>query len=565
MVFIKRVLELDGVTIPYTEEGGVNYYPIKYIFEQFLLKGTCQLHKKDDYKMHIKRYIIDFSFKGTTEQECYCMDKEGWIKYLNNSRKNKNKTFQKIKRLNILLEFFGQPKVDFYESKNYDDYTLSCIKTFRSKSPKVKDKTCLSCGRELPNSHYFFNKDNRIDVGIVNICRQCNNGEFLNDNIQDKYIYDTFGLAGFSKYKNGEVLFYKEHILSNNKNKLKLPKNDKTFIKRFILQLIKNLYDDKFLSKQDLNYKTIIDKLVNIDFSGHFKSLNNNEINEYCSEGDCKNRPWLYPNYKLGKIDFNFANEILKRYISENNIIIEDIFKYKEYGDLLRKSKLTQFNNNLLYFIVQFYNFEYAGYKFKIASPNYYKDVNMRIFDFKWLVEKDFKVEINKIPLYITKYTINLRSHSMYNVIGKYYKSLYEWVNECYPDIFIENDFTLNPYRSVFDSLEEAQINEILKNNLNNVIYNPRNTENTINIMGMIPDWIMISEYGCYLIEYFGLYSEKTESSHRLQMYENKLKIKLLKYKELEKVGYKSLHIYPNDLKNNFEGLLKKIDQIKKS
>ena len=41
------------------------------------------------------------------------------------------------------------------------------------------------------------------------------------------------------------------------------------------------------------------------------------------------------------------------------------------------------------------------------------------------------------------------------------------------------------------------------------------------------------------------------------------MKIKLDKYKELEDVGYKSLFIYPDDIRNGFDGLLEKIELIK--
>ena len=39
--------------------------------------------------------------------------------------------------------------------------------------------------------------------------------------------------------------------------------------------------------------------------------------------------------------------------------------------------------------------------------------------------------------------------------------------------------------------------------------------------------------------------------------------VKLDKYKELEKVGYKTLFIYPDDIRNGFDGLLEKIELVK--
>ena len=40
------------------------------------------------------------------------------------------------------------------------------------------------------------------------------------------------------------------------------------------------------------------------------------------------------------------------------------------------------------------------------------------------------------------------------------------------------------------------------------------------------------------------------------------MEIKLNKYKELENIGYKTLFIYPDDLKNNFKGLENKISNL---
>ena len=81
----------------------------------------------------------------------------------------------------------------------------------------------------------------------------------------------------------------------------------------------------------------------------------------------------------------------------------------------------------------------------------------------------------------------------------------------------------------------------------------------------MIPDWIICNNKGCWLVEYFGLYSSsgKYQSSHRLIKYHNKMDLKLEKYKELEKIGYKTLFIYPDDIRNGFDGLLEKINLVK--
>ena len=88
------------------------------------------------------------------------------------------------------------------------------------------------------------------------------------------------------------------------------------------------------------------------------------------------------------------------------------------------------------------------------------------------------------------------------------------------------------------------------------------NLFDTVEVNGMIPDWIICNNKGCWLVEYFGLYTDSS-SSHRLIKCHEKMGIKLEKYKELEKIGYKSLFIYPNDIRNGFDGLLEKIELVK--
>ena len=107
-------------------------------------------------------------------------------------------------------------------------------------------------------------------------------------------------------------------------------------------------------------------------------------------------------------------------------------------------------------------------------------------------------------------------------------------------------------------------MHDTLINNLTGVIYNTRNRPDTVEVNGMIPDWIICNNKGCWLVEYFGLYTDRDcSSSHRLIKYHEKMGIKLEKYKELEKIGYKTLFIYPDDIRNGFDGLLEKIELVK--
>ena len=118
-----------------------------------------------------------------------------------------------------------------------------------------------------------------------------------------------------------------------------------------------------------------------------------------------------------------------------------------------------------------------------------YKDKESIDFDMKWFVEKDLGIQIEKIPLYVTKQSLNMKARQLYYALNHkiYYNTLFEWIDNCYPNKFIELDFDINPYRSVFDSLEEAQVDEQIRNRVGNLIHNERNKPNTVNIKGMIP------------------------------------------------------------------------------
>lgn len=470
-------IKIDGVIIPYaiTNEGE-EYYPIKYIMEQFLLKTNCALHKKDNLKKYIQRHLIDYSFKNTVPQETYCMSKDGWAEYIKTCNKDQNKNEIKIKRLQLFSEYIGV-QLKFNNLNHYDIYTIECIKDFKYRNPKVKDKYCVKCGRTFPNSDYFFNKDKRVKGGIINTCRECNGGYWLTDNLVNKYVFTTFGSESFEYFIKDKEEFVINYAIDSKREKIDIRKI--------------------FGKEKEIN--------ITLDI--------------------CK---------KLIKI----------REIKESDISV---------------------GNDLLGFIVDLYDRKYAGYLFNIAAYNYYKKKSNLIFDMKYLVEKDLCIPIEKIPLYITKYTLNQKSSTLYNLLRKenrIFKDLFEWVDACYPGKFIRSDFDLNPYRSRFDSLEEAQVYEELTKMTKGVIYNPRDDENRVEIMGMVPDFIIHTNKGCYLAEYFGLYSKNTNNSDRLRNYMRKHSIKIKKYKELEVLGYKNLFIYPEDLKNDFEGLRNKVKNI---
>lgn len=212
---------------------------------------------------------------------------------------------------------------------------------------------------------------------------------------------------------------------------------------------------------------------------------------------------------------------------------------------------------------MEYYENKYAAYKFKTSSVNYWKKRENRNKALKYLIEEDMCLEIEKIPLYLTITSMrNIGKTTMYTVLKNYYSGLYEWVNEVYPDIFDPKDFDINYMRNEFDSIDEHTIDEILRDNFDNVLYNPKHNEHTIKLLGKIPDWFVFTAAGVIIIEYFGLWAKKRGMyNSRTRDYIISSKDKMEKYKTLQ--GYEFLYIFPEDLDKNYEGLYKKIEKFK--
>lgn len=106
------------------------------------------------------------------------------------------------------------------------------------------------------------------------------------------------------------------------------------------------------------------------------------------------------------------------------------------------------------------------------------------------------------------------------------------------------------------DSISEVTIHSTLISNIENV------KKPTMNIRfdfinheeheTYVPDWIINDNI---IVEYFGLYTTKTESEY-IDRYTKKANRKIKYYKSLQ--NYEFIDLYPSDLQNNYEGLIKK-------
>ena len=609
---------INEISVPrFYNVKGDEWYPINFISEKVLLKGNVTRGQIDNYDIKIREFYIYYGYDTGGEHLTKCTNTKGVETILNNcktggysleQRKNYNSLIDNLKlKTNKLLEIENGiiSNYDFESSKNkYSEFEQDCIEDILKINNNINWKMCTRCGKAYPLHNNFFAEDGckKSKSMFMSFCRSCSESKIkpktnkivrnntnkkkekvvnedkvliakvISDDknvVVDKGVDTYLDIDTSSSYLNKAYriseeyyTYCKNHDVMNiyrycKDNSIVLPKAIRN--KEDILIIIKYEYDNGFITRENIGVE-FIENLIKIKSISPYTNMK--EIYDYLFEEGYLFHPWRYPNLKLPKLSYEEGKIIFNNYLEENNIVIKDIFNF-EYGKIAKQAKLSQFLNDVLTFVYEYNDKKHAGYKFHIGSPNYYKNKEHRIFDMKYFIE-DMKIDIEKIPLYLTKMTLQKNCSSLYNVLyfGKYYSNLFEWIDECYPNKFIINDFVINPYRNEFDSSEECVIHDILKQYFKtSLIYNQRNTEKTIKINGMIPDWIGFTDEGCFLIEYFGLWILGLEKAgKRNDVYIEKAKIKITKYNELD--NYKFIDLYPNDLENNFKGIHKKLKII---
>ncbi len=444
----------------------------------------------------------------------------------------------------------------------HNDYIKNIINDFIStynEKRKLRYQLCIKCNRYYPQHSNFFHLQNDRKT-FEKTCHDCkcskdHKRRILNDSVLATRLYEYYGEEGHKWYREHDVVKIYECCIRTHKTIIP----EEIVNKEDYLVIIKHLYENKIITEDNLTYELLKTNRLN-GIKEMFKLY---EIYSYLFGKDFYLYYWKYKHFRFGDIEitYDILNKILINYINEYNIIIEDIYNY-DYIKLFQECNIYNFiSNNTLDFLVKYYDYKYPGYKFKLRGNNYYKEINNRIFDLKYLIEEDLKIPIEKIPLYLTNTSIaRLENKSLYYVLKIYYNYyLFDWINECYPNKFIETDFNVSIIRNEFGSEEEHMIHDILTSKFKNVLYNKRNTVMTVNFNGMIPDWFVFTQIGVWIVEYFGLYVEN-KNSKMVNDYVERTDNKIDKYDEFK--NYKFVYLYPDDLKENMKGVKEKISVI---
>lgn len=559
---------INEVQVPYIINEGVEYYPANFILTKVLGRNANTKDINRDYLLeYIKSFKVDYGYDTGGIQNVKCMSKDGFILYLDKSKLGKLNENQR-KAMNELYKHLGVDKKindnEFLSKKVITRYTQDCINEVLEINPNIEFQHCSKCGNKYPIHKNFFSVDKRAVNGYSCKCKECLGNIMISENKVYNDIYTYFKDEGYELYIKDKCEFYIKFIYEEEIDKAFRRRLNESLGRECFLKIINILYKNKKLLTEEISSDYIVNTLninmqkMNLHMKNIYDCLFGNDYIYY---------PWKYPNnIKFDKKDLSIKDMkiMFSNYIQENNISENDLLEL-DYWKLICEFKLTSMVNDTLEFAVTMNNFKYAGYMFKTVGQNYYKKRENRVFDMKYLIEQDLKLETDKIPLYLTKSTIANKTRSLQNVLlsKKYYKNMFEYINDCYPNKFTQLDFDLSYFKEEFDSDEEMQVNGVIREYFDNVIYNQRNTQRTISIQDMQPDWLLFTSNDCYLVEYFGFYVNRKSSEYnsRIERYINKTHTKLDKYNSM--TGYKFLGIYPEDLTNNYKGLREKLINIK--
>lgn len=565
---MQKEIVLNGVNFPVIIGGKEVWYPISYMGSKVLLKDlTPSQLIKNGYDEYIKQFNIDYGEGIGGVQTTYCISEDGLKEILKNSRLGRlnvdqRKAMKKVcKYLGLDIKIDTKKKfIDSYPKDKwykYDFWSVECIESVLKENQNIKWQKCSKCGRYYPYVDNFFEKEGNPNnkQPLRSICKVCKcwstsrtKISILHKNKELNNIYRKYGKRIYLFYKNKDIIsLWKWHKETGEKIKrIVFEQNNNIII------LLKYLYDNHYLLDNDLNIKTI-EKILgyqlftfNLHMSDIYKELTGISLIKDGYGIEC----------------YEDAKAVFLNYINKNNI---QITYNTDLWDIIKDAGLTTYissvNNDLIKFIMQVFNNILYCYKFKGGYEIFWKTKENRIFALKQLIENDMEILIEKVPLYLTLENLRKHSSTMRNVLKKYYdNNIWLWVNELYPDRFVEEDFNITVIRNVFDSAEECQVHDILIGRFKNVIYNQRNTKNTITILGMQPDWFIFTDNGIWVIEYFGISIKHKRYNQRIEDYQNKMLSKIEKYKTLKWLG--KIYVYPDDLKDNFKGLYDKISGI---
>lgn len=539
------------------------WYPLSTISRVFYGRDGVSKQNREQIKQYCKKVnIIYSSYYGyNSSTETIVVNKEGLCIWINNKRPKRMNVEQKLNH-NMLCRYFNleciSEKVSYVnilpdeEIDKYNEFAKELRKSIKGEYSEYA--LCNKCDVYYPVHMSFFLKNpinkNGHDTSKCIRCKLGNfKGEMRNDTLNEvEDIEFEIDKIKYMVNKNGMV--YNEWYDNNNnfKNLLYELKENKTFtIENFDSDYYILTLKNMGVSRVSVNHTDAVWMLFGIDY--------------YL-------KPYKYGRrlYPIRDVDFNFQKSIFNNYLYDKNITIDNYEKFN-YSLIINSCGLSDYvkytcDNGAktdLDFAEMYNDYKIPLYKFKVNPKRYWDKLENRTKLLKQFIENEIECDnLDKLPLYLTKNFMQKRCRMAYNILrNKYNSQLYEWVNELYPDKFQPQEWNIWYRRDEFDSLEEERVHNILKDKFGrSLFYNSGDSSNRIKLGDTQPDWFVFNDKPI-IVEYFGVYVKNRSNNKMISDYVARTDKKIEYYDSLD--SYSKLYIYPEDLKNNYIGLMEKL------
>lgn len=576
----------DTIKIQTWVEDGIRWYPPRTVQREVLNKAKISMIqlKNGGWDKYCKKVKLEYEGQlgGLNLNETTVMREDGFKEYIQNKVVGKMNLEQK-RNYNLLLEYLGidkkvvvgDIKVKYKDIElnkdNYSEYEWDCLQYYINNTDLNNSnswfKLCTTCQRYFPMTQHYFSPNKNTDDKLTTYCKTCHNTNIIHSNKILNHVYLTMGLDKYIEFKN---------IMDNNDLIIRFMIDNKIYLKYLDSKEIELKYLGIAIKEGYIYKYSFIDfqSFINSNMSPRDvlkTSLKNNivDIMDYCDSINAFNLDVSYINYlwkfnRLKVDSFKLTDEQrisnIKTYIKCNDIVIKDIFKYNKYHELFKKAKAMdrRYRASHVELILKLYDNKYPAYMFGGGYNNYWKEKENRIKEMKYFIEEDLKLEnLDKLPIYLTKNLLSKKNRTFYGVLSNYYNGeLYQWLNECYPNRYIPEDFNIFFKRDEFDSIEEGYVHDVLKEHFGkSLLYNSGDASNRLTIGTYQPDWIVLYEKPI-IIEYLGMYTDDKNNATIIN-YRSKADRKISYYDKLE--HYDKIYIYPKDLRTNFKGVYDKL------
>ena len=258
---------------------------------------------------------------------------------------------------------------------------------------------------------------------------------------------------------------------------------------------------------------------------------------------------------------------LFKYYLCKSNIeVTKDFLMNLNIGEILKESKLhnqvkAKFDGYIDFILCSFTKYNLKPWDFKSTGvlDNFWKNKINRVACVSDSINKlksnniiKNNIEILSLPL---EYYSDYINKTLISEKGK--ECLIEYFE--YHNIDVSK-YNRNLYNNIrFDSIEERSVYKFIYENINYNINKIRRNQKYYNEKyneRYIPDFQINYFNKIIIIEYFGLFKENPKNKRALEYY-NKTKRKIEYFKSLKDVIF--IDLYPNDLKNNFQGVNDKL------